>query len=482
MTPAALKFSKFKSLKAVHDIAMSDPNLVKYRDRAGRTSLHLAVLSGNIQMTDLLLKMKSDTRLRDCDGCSPVHLAARSNNVEALVLLFKFGAELTARVPSTGWSPLHEAAYYGNIEVTQKLLELGVPVHPRCHRQRTPAELARTRGHDQVTELIEGWTKKINGRVRQAIPEQRFLHGQIDRNQASDMCLQAGEGAFLVRESRRRPGDLVLTVNFSGKIFNYEVRNGDHLWFSIDEGPMFESIVLLIDYYMKNADGLPSKLTHPVEPVDEARHTLKKLQIAQNPVSGPGPGGQHSGHPMGGGHPGGPMGGPHGGGPMNGSTILPPMHGNGRHLPHTDVPSRRAQPTPPPTHNPNSHQATNYDPNEFKGAEAPHIPYEQLEMTDQLGEGEFGSVLRGVWHPGQNIPPRHVAIKTLRPESLVNGEKEFVREAAVMSRLNHPSIVTLYGVCRENRSGMLMLVQELLNVGSALEFILSHAKEVKAQP
>ena len=48
-----------------------------------------------------------------------------------------------------------------------------------------------------------------------------------------------------------------------------------------------------------------------------------------------------------------------------------------------------------------------------------------------------------------------------------------------MSRLNHPSIVTLYGVCRENRSGMLMLVQELLNVGSALEFILSHAKEVR---
>ena len=83
-----------------------------------------------------------------------------------------------------------------------------------------------------------------------------------------------------------------------------------------------------------------------------------------------------------------------------------------------------------------------------------------------------------MWHPGGNNPPRHVAIKTLRTESLVNGEKEFVREAAVMARLNHPSIVTLYGVCREARSGTLMLVQELLHIGSALEFILNHAKEV----
>ena len=47
-----------------------------------------------------------------------------------------------------------------------------------------------------------------------------------------------------------------------------------------------------------------------------------------------------------------------------------------------------------------------------------------------------------------------------------------------MARLNHPSIVLLYGVCRENHSGTLMLVQELLQIGSALEFILNHAKEV----
>ena len=99
--------------------------------------------------------------MRDCDGCSPVHLAARNNQVECLVLLCKHGAEMTARIPTTGWSPLHEAAYAGHVEATEKLLELGVPVHPRCGLNRTPAELARTRGHQRVTELIEGWTAGI---------------------------------------------------------------------------------------------------------------------------------------------------------------------------------------------------------------------------------------------------------------------------------------------------------------------------------
>ena len=68
------------------------------------------------------------------------------------------------------------------------------------------------------------------------------------------------------------------------------------------------------------------------------------------------------------------------------STILPPvgMH-RGPPMPHTDVPQRRA----PPQQQQEQHfqqQQQNYDPNEFKGAEAPHIPHEAIETTEQLGE------------------------------------------------------------------------------------------------
>ena len=266
-----------------------------------------------------------------------------------------------------------------------------------------------------------------------------------------------------MRESRRRPGDLVLTVNFNNHVFNYEVRNGDHLWFSIDDGPMFESIELLIDYYLNAADGLPGTLTRAIEPVDEATKGLKCLLIAQDEPQN----GHFNGHL------------PHGHNGHFNSTILPPVtHRGNSMMPHTDVPARRAQPSPP-DHLGQNGRVDMSDPNEFKGAEAPHIPAESLEFQDQLGEGEFGSVIRGVWHPPGPNQPRSVAIKTLRQECLVNGEKEFVREAAVMARLQHPSIVTLYGVCRERKSGTLMLIQELLQLGSALDYTLTHVQEVQ---
>ena len=81
--------------------------------------------------------------------------------------------------------------------------------------------------------LIEGWTKKLSvERPRQLSPRQ-FLHGAIDRVEASNLCLQGGPGAFLVRESRRRPGDLG-KISFLTKIFfNFYSDNFAHLKFSI---------------------------------------------------------------------------------------------------------------------------------------------------------------------------------------------------------------------------------------------------------
>lgn len=317
---------------------------------------------------------------------------------------------------------------------------------------------------------MESWSKPNT--VSSRIHSSHFLHGAIDRLEATNLVLQNGPGSFLVRESRRRPGEFVLTMNFGNHVYNYEIRNSDHLWFSIDEGPMFESIEQLIEYYLQAGEGLPGKLTRPIEPVDQATKGLKRLQIAQNSSKN---GGNHHGYHGSPQHsPGMPPIQQNFNNNGNGSSILPPVsHRGNLMMPHTDIPARRAGPQhhePPPP--------KPVDPNEFHGAQAPHIPPESLEMMNPLGEGEFGSVMQGVWHPPGPHQPLPVAIKTLRADCLVSGEQEFVREAAVMARLQHPSIVTLYGVCRERQTGTLMLVQELLEAGSALDFILNNAKTV----
>nr|CRZ25488.1 BMA-CHIN-1 [Brugia malayi] len=49
------------------------------------------------------------------------------------------------------------------------------------------------------------------------------FHGLIEREVADNMLLEAGEGAFLVRASRRSPGANTLCMFFDGRVLNYKL-------------------------------------------------------------------------------------------------------------------------------------------------------------------------------------------------------------------------------------------------------------------
>ncbi|VDN17582.1 unnamed protein product [Gongylonema pulchrum] len=49
------------------------------------------------------------------------------------------------------------------------------------------------------------------------------FHGLIERETAESMLLEAGEGAFLVRASRRSPGANTLCMHFDGRVLNYKL-------------------------------------------------------------------------------------------------------------------------------------------------------------------------------------------------------------------------------------------------------------------
>eukprot|EP00058_Branchiostoma_floridae_P007806 XP_002593294.1 hypothetical protein BRAFLDRAFT_83841 [Branchiostoma floridae] len=102
------------------------------------------------------------------------------------------------------------------------------------------------------------------------------------------------------------------------------------------------------------------------------------------------------------------------------------------------------------------------------------IPRESLQLGRELGQGEFGSVLMGVWTSpdGREVP---VALKTLRGEHIQHGEQEFLREARVMMGLDHFCIVQLIGVCL---GPPMMMVQELVSMGSVLDYLLDYPQKV----
>ncbi|EFX72604.1 hypothetical protein DAPPUDRAFT_110578 [Daphnia pulex] len=105
------------------------------------------------------------------------------------------------------------------------------------------------------------------------------------------------------------------------------------------------------------------------------------------------------------------------------------------------------------------------------------VTKEELELYDTLGEGEFGFVYRGSLRQsnGNSIP---VAIKTLRDDQIESNREEFLREARVMMELRNPNIVRLIALCK---GPPLMMVQELVALGSLLDYLLDHPHTISPQ-
>ncbi|GMH08978.1 hypothetical protein Nepgr_010818 [Nepenthes gracilis] len=78
-----------------------------------------------------------------------------------------------------------------------------------------------------------------------------------------------------------------------------------------------------------------------------------------------------------------------------------------------------------------------------------------FDPSKRLGEGRYGSVYRGI------LRHTKVAIKML-PNDGSQGQLDFQHEVEVLSRVRHPNLVTLIGICLESRS----LIYEYMERGS----------------
>lgn len=99
----------------------------------------------------------------------------------------------------------------------------------------------------------------------------------------------------------------------------------------------------------------------------------------------------------------------------------------------------------------------------------PLIEVRRLRMTKMLGRGEFGCVWEAKYTDERDTR-RSVAVKVLNDISL-QGRRDFLREALIMSELKHPCLVHIHGIVNDVS---LMIVQELLPKGSLLNFCKNH--------
>jgi ankyrin repeat protein len=96
------------------------------KDAAGYSPIHLAALSGNVDLVNLLVSCaKANPNLQTDSGETPILLAATKGNSQVVSLLLDLGASVDP-IPTLGLTPLHIAA--GTITdntVIEKMLEKG---------------------------------------------------------------------------------------------------------------------------------------------------------------------------------------------------------------------------------------------------------------------------------------------------------------------------------------------------------------------
>ncbi|KAH7542848.1 hypothetical protein FEM48_Zijuj02G0118500 [Ziziphus jujuba var. spinosa] len=92
-----------------------------------------------------------------------------------------------------------------------------------------------------------------------------------------------------------------------------------------------------------------------------------------------------------------------------------------------------------------------------------------FDSSAQVGQGGYGKVYRGILTDGTVV-----AIKRAQENSL-QGEREFLTEIQLLSRLHHRNLVSLLGYCDEE--GEQMLVYEFMSNGTLRDHLTVKAKE-----
>ncbi|XP_067290166.1 tyrosine-protein kinase SYK isoform X3 [Pseudorasbora parva] len=260
-----------------------------------------------------------------------------------------------------------------------------------------------------------------------------WFHGKIDRENSEQRLLKSPHinGKFLIRqrENDGRNVSYALCLLHNNQVMHYRIDKDRAGKLSIPDGKKFDTLWQLVEHYSYKPDGLLRVLTescqrptHSVsmKPLKFKRH-LETMGL-ENPYN---------------------------------------IRSNGRgELPNPNIFSKEAMPMDTQVY-----ESPYADPEELRSTK---VNRSDLTLEDgELGSGNFGTVLRGVYQMKKT--QKVVAVKILKNDDDNAAVKdEMLREANVMQQLDNPYIVRMIGMCEAEN---LMLVMELAELGPLHKFL-----------
>lgn len=120
---------------------------------------------------------------------------------------------------------------------------------------------------------------------------EEWFHCNISRDEAERRLQRCGcnNGMFLIRERKSPPGTFAMGLCHNGAVVHYLVDSDSSGQLSIQSGPKFENLMLLVDHYSMHNDGLLHNLKYPcdVSLFEGKRNTLPHTEFpfAGRPVA-----------------------------------------------------------------------------------------------------------------------------------------------------------------------------------------------------
>ena len=129
----------------------ADPNLCGNDELC--TPLHVAVMHGQVEVSQILLQHKADQNALDSDGQTPLHLASDQGYIDVARLLLEQGSNVNAQDNNRS-TPLHLASRKGKLEVVCLLLEHGADLDAEDKEGMTACRVASGSGYHDIAKLV----------------------------------------------------------------------------------------------------------------------------------------------------------------------------------------------------------------------------------------------------------------------------------------------------------------------------------------